>query len=160
MKSFLIGLGIILLYIIFLPYEQDNNTYIRQLENLKYVADECSASASLYLDNSIKNGDIIYNKTQGKMAIENTLKNNLKLDDNLYPMKGSYWNDTIKYDVYYIDDTYTFPYEFKDKRTSYIKLITEPTVIVTIDAGRPTFRLKFLKPQNAIRSSGYEYVGR
>lgn len=161
MKPLLIGLSVIILYITFTPYQQDNNEYMRQLENLKYVADECAASSSLYLDESISDSNIVFNRTEGKKAIEKILQDSLKLDNGLNPLDGSYWQEKIKYDVYYIDDgNTTFPYMFIDKRTGYKKLISEPTVIITIDGGKPRFRLSFLQAKNGVRSSGYEYVAR
>ena len=51
-------------------------------------------------------------------------------------------------DVYFIDDsTVTFPYLFIDNITGYSKYVFEPTVIVTIKAGRERMRLPFLNYQ-------------
>ena len=162
MKPFLFTIAMVILYSIFLIYQTDNNSYIRQLENLKYVADECAGAASLYYDEELfSKGLIVYNQEEGKKAIEYILKTSLKTESDLTPLSNSYWQEQIEYEVYFLDNSNTtFPVMFVDNRTSYNKLITEPTIIVTVDAGKPRFRLSFLKPERVIRTSAYEYYER
>lgn len=162
MKTFLFSIAMIIMYIIFITYQVDNNTYIRQLDELKVLVDECAATASLYYDEeAFSKGNIIYNQKEGIKAIEYLIKYCLKLDNNFVPNDHSYWQDTIKYDVFFMDDSNTsFPYLFQDSYRGYTKLITNPTVVVVIDAGRARFRLEFLESKNAIRVSSYEYLER
>lgn len=169
MKTLIVTIAITLLYAGFLVYQQDNNRYLRELEILKHAADEASASASLYYDAAMfAEGDKIFNQAEGRKAIEFILRSYLNLDEYLMPLDNTYWQDRVTYNVYFIDQKYldqydedaNFPYLFRDELTGYVKTITEPTVIVTVNAGRPRYRLSFLSPNDAIRSSCYEYVGR
>jgi len=162
LKVLIVAISITILFTGFLIYQQDNNRYIRELENLKHAADECSASASLlYHPTEFSQGRKIFNQTEGIEAIKYMLKSYLNLDDILMPLDNTYWQDQITYDAYFLDTSNTtFPYLFTDPLTGYVKTITEPTVIVTINAGTPHFRLSFLSPDDAIRSSSYEYDGR
>jgi len=163
MKSFIVSIALILLFNIYTVFQIDSDTYRRQLERLKFVAEECADSAALYYDlEAYSQGKIIYNQDEGIKAIEYMLKTHLKLDDSLKPVSG-YWQDQIQYDVYFIDEKnytfpYEFPYEFIDARTGYKMYIFEPTVIVTIEAGRGRMRLPFLSINSSIRSSAYEYL--
>lgn len=161
MKVFIFTIGMVILYVLFLTYQTDNNTFTRQLEHLKYVADECAASASLYYEKEQRsNGYTIYLKDEGIKAIEYILESSLLLDSSLDPLIDSYWLDRVEYDVYFYDNSNTkLPYLYIDTRTNYQKLITEPTVIVTIES-KPRFRLNFLNQQRAIRTSAYEYFER
>lgn len=159
MKTFIVALALVLMFNIFTVYQIDMDTYRRQLERLKFIAEECADSSALYYDQvAFSNGKIIYNKTEGNEAIKYLLKANLKLDDTMTPTSG-YWRDKIVYDVYYLDETtVTFPYEFVDPRTGYTRIVFEPTVVVTIEAGRGRMRLPFTSINSSIRSSAYEYV--
>jgi hypothetical protein len=49
------------------------------------------------------------------------------------------------------------PFLYIDQKTQYTKLITHPTVVVTIDSGKPRFRLSFLRLDDVIRSGSYEH---
>lgn len=177
MKPLLVGLALIILYSMFIVYQQDNNVFIRQLENLKYVADEAAASGALFFDEAeYSEGRKVYNRTEGNKAIAYMIKNLLRLDNTFTPMADSYWIDTINYDVYYFDDSkimskysngvlvqeepFEYGFMFEETKANYIKYIDSPTIIVTINAGKPKFRLSFINPTDVIRSSGYEYLGR
>lgn len=178
MKPLIVGLAVIILYSMFIVYQQDNNMYIRQLENLKYVADEAAASGALFFDEvEYSEGRKVYKKSESNKAIEFMIKDLLKLDNSFKPLSNSYWSDTIEYDVYYFDDSKTmtqyknnnlvkiepfssYGFMFEDPKAVYIKYIDEPTVIVTINAGKPNFRLSFINTTDTYRSSGYEYLGR
>lgn len=177
MKPLIVGLALTILFTSFSIYQLDNNRHIRESEILKYVADECSASGSLYFDKAeFSIGKKVFNDIESLKAIEFIIKKSLHLDDSFNPLPNTYWTETIVFDVYYFDDSLTmrkytngvlveqnsfnYPYLFVDSKTSYTKAISEPTVIVTIDAGKPRYRLLFLTPTNVIRSSAYEYQGR
>lgn len=176
MKQLIISVAIIIIYSQFIIYQHDHNRYLRELLNLKYVADECSASASLYYDDeNLRKGLKVYNIIESERSIKELLKKNLILDDSLKPINNNYWQDNIIYYSYYFDDSgmmkvyknnvlqeqkvFTYNYLFTDPLTGYTKLITEPTVIVTINAGKSRYRLAYINNnRNSIRSSGYEYL--
>lgn len=162
MKPFLFTLAMLMVFAIFLTYQTDNNTYTRQLEKLKYVADECSAAAGLlYDEEAFSRGITVYNQEEGKKIIKCLIKENLELKDEHTPSKSSYWKDDINYEIIFFDNSNTsFPYSYTDSQKRFTKLISEPTVIVEINAGKPSFRLEFLESKDAIRSSAYEYLER
>lgn len=162
MKPLIVGMAIVLLFTAFILFQQDHNKYIRELERLKFIADECSASASLFFDTvEFSEGRKVFNRTESIKALEYILKANLKLDDELKPLPNNYWRDTVKYDVYFFDEgNTTFPFLFTDPKTNYVKTLVEPTVIVTINTGKPRYRLSFVTLTDTIRSSAYEYETR
>ncbi|MGD9679239.1 MAG: hypothetical protein AB7V16_12935 [Vulcanibacillus sp.] len=162
MKSLIVGVALILLYTIFIIYQDDSNTYQRELERLKQVADECASSGALYFyENQYSEGYKVINQTETINAIEYILKYNLKLDDNFNPLSISYWKEHITYNAYFFDDSNTsFPFLYTDPYTGGQKLITEPSVVVIINAGYGDFRLSFLDLNDSIRSSSYEYYTR
>lgn len=159
MKPFLFTLGMLLLFVVFLTYQSDHNRYVRQLEQLKQVADECSSSAGMYYDEALfSEGKTIYNQIECEKVIDYIIKANLCLDNNFVPISDSYWTDKVTYRVTYLDHSNTsFPYNYIDPNGRFTKTIAEPTIIVIIDAGKPPYRLTFLKPKHAIRTSAYEY---
>ncbi|GMQ57115.1 hypothetical protein AN1V17_15100 [Vallitalea sediminicola] len=162
MKPFIFTLAMLILFSIFLTYQTDNNTYNRQLEKLKQVADECSATAGLFYDEeAYSTGITVYNQEEGIKAIKHIIKKNLGLLDDHTPSSTSYWKDTINYKTVFFDNSNTvFPYSYTDDQNRFTKLIAEPTIIVVINVGKPSFRLKFLRLKDAVRSSAYEYLDR
>ena len=182
MKQLLFGCAVTILWCFFAVYQLDNNQFIRMQENLKLQANECANTGSLYYDlEQFSEGKKVFDKNKANEAIEKILKLNLRLNNKLEPDKDSYWKKTIEYYVYYIDDSIdikdsfemveykngilisaatsvSYNYMFKEPLTNYEKEITEPTIIVVINAGHPRFRLSFLEPGDVVRSSGYEYV--
>lgn len=177
MKQLIFGFGILILWTAFSIFQIDNNKYIRFQEDLKYQADECSSAAALHYNlTQYGNGKKIYDTVKGNNAIENILKLNMNLDNSLMPRSNTYLTETIEYYVYYFDDSgfrkvykngvlqekalFSFNYLFVEPLTGYQKLISQPTVIVTVNAGKPKFRLTFIKPDDIIRTSAYEYLGK
>ncbi|MCT4544963.1 MAG: hypothetical protein N4A63_15635 [Vallitalea sp.] len=162
MKPFIFSLAMVILFSIFLVYQTDNNNYMRQLEELKKVADECSASAGLFYDEELySTGITVYNKEEGQKIIKYIIKESLELQDNLTPSSKSYWRQQVQYEVSFFDNSNTeFPFIYEDNNNNFTKIINEPTIIVKINAGKPYFRLKFLKLKSTIRTSAYEYVSR
>lgn len=179
MKPLLVGLAAMILYTLFLVFQADNNLYLLKVNEVKATADDCSAAASLYYDiNEFNKGKKIYNQSEGNKVIKYLIKNNLCVNDELKPIENTYWQDTLDYYVAYIDDSeYITRYHnqkmirkspfkygdlYQDDTANYNKVITEPMIIVTIDAGQGRFRLNLLNNDHiqAIRSSGYEYVDR
>lgn len=159
MKPFLFTLAMLLLFVVFLTYQTDHNLHVRQLERLKQVADECSSSAGLFYDEGLfSEGKTIYNQVEGEKIIDYIIKANLRLDNNFVPLSDSYWKDTVTYSVTYLDNSNTtFPYNYIDPNGRFTKTIGEPAIIVIINAGKSPYRLTFLKPKDAIRTSAYEY---
>jgi len=161
MKPLIFALAITILFVGFTIYQQDHNRYIRELENLKYVADECSASGVLYfIETEYSEGRMIFNQPESKKVIEYILKHALHLDDYFYP-QDAYWTDRIEYEAYFFDESnISFPYLYTDSETAFTKAIFYPTVVVKINAGRPRYRLSFLPAQDVIRISAYEHKER
>ena len=162
MKQLILTYAFSILFIMFLIYQQDNNRLLREMENLKQVADEVAATGGLCFDaQEYSEGNLVFNRAEADDAIAYMIISLMNTDDAFLPASNSYWTSTIKYDVYYFDKTnVTFPYLFTDSKTSYTILVTQPTVIVTINAGKPRHRLSFLTLDNTIRSGSYEYKGR
>ena len=159
MKTFIVSLALVILFNIYTVFQIDMDVYKMQLERLKHVAEECADSAALFYDTEqFSYGKIIYNQYEGEKAILYMLKSLLYCDNGLKPTAG-YWQDKILHDAYFIDDsTVTFPYLFIDNITGYSKYVFEPTVIVTIEAGRGRMRLPFLSITSSVRSSAYEHI--
>ncbi len=131
-------------------------------------------------------GQVVFNEVEGIKAIETVLKHWLKLEGNgkLTAMADSYFKDEINYTVYFFNEvsdeklseifscsvykngkkieeecfkTKDRSYMYRDTELNYEKLITSANVIITINAGRASFRLSFIKKPIMIRSSGYDY---
>ena len=179
MKVLIVGLAITVLYAGFLVFQADHNRFIIKQEELKALANECSGAAALYYEKTAyKDGYKVFDISEGNKAIGFLIRENLKLDEEFNPLEGAYWVDTIDYYVHYYDDsglmsayhrdslteTGSFSYGdlYVDPVEDYMKVISEPTVIVTIIAGRPRYRVTFFEAFEitAARSSAYEYVSR
>ena len=174
MKTILITAATIIVLLTFTVFQIDNDSFMREQENLKRAADDCSAAASLYYDQeAYAIGTKIFNKAVGNEAILYLLKENLDLNSDL-ASNSSYFGQPFKYHVYYFDGDETmtkyidgqliiekqgakFPYLFREDLTGYSQEIREATVIVTIDAGPFNYRLSFIHDPECIRTSGYEY---
>lgn len=147
------------------------------MEALKYHADECSNTGSLfYVKSDFSNGLKVFDTTAGNNAITEILKLNLKIDTNFMPQPNSYWTQKLEVTTYYIDDSglmktfknnvlqsqvpFAYNTMFTEPLTGYTKLISEQTVIVTLSVGKPKFRLSFLALSDCIRTSAYEYFDR
>lgn len=175
MKQLIFGLAIIILWTGFSIFQIDNNRFLRYQEDLKYQANECSNTAALYYDtDQFGEGKKVFDRTRANNAIEEIIKLNMKLDNNLEPNTNSYWTEAIEYYVYYFDDSgitrtyknkvlekqaaFSYGSLFTEPLTGYKKLITEPTAIVTINAGKAYYRLSFIDTGDVIRTSAYEYL--
>ncbi len=179
MKPLLVGLAIIVLYTMFLVFQADNNLYLLKVNEVKATADDCSEAASLYYDTDVyQSGKKIFNQSKGNAVIKYLIEKNLKVDGNLDPLENTYWQNTLDYYVAYIDDSgyitryhksnltqkepFAYGTLYVDSIADYNKVVAEPMVIVTIDAGQGRFRLELPGNQHiqAIRSSAYEYLDR
>ena len=159
MKPFIVGLASILLSVFILVFNQDYRTNSHYFKELKYVAEEASVSASLFIDtNEYSAGRIVFNQAEGNKVIKAQIIEFLRLDDGMNPKSNSYWTDTVTYKAYYFDDSNTlYPYLFKDDNTLFTQVITEPTIVVTINAGKGRYRIPLFKNTgDFIRSSAHE----
>ncbi|QSX04913.1 hypothetical protein JYG23_09435 [Sedimentibacter sp. zth1] len=180
MKPFIVGLALCILLLFLIVFQTDNYNCRLESQNLKYCADEASASASLFFDNiSVENandftsGYKIFDEKEGIIAIERVIQVYLKTDSSLLPTLKSYWEDKINYTVYFFDDDlicnvytngiktdsfmFNYPFLYTDELLYYNKTIAKPIVIVTINAGKSRYRLNFISQITIVRSSGYEY---
>ncbi len=175
MKPFIVGIAIFLIYLMLIMFQTDSNMFLRAQEDLKFQADELANTGLLFYDPiQFSEGKKVFDIAASNNAISNLIKLNLGLDNGYVPI-NSYWTDPINYYTYFFDHSgrmrmyhnnvlvsdvpFTFSYLFTEPITGYKKLVTEPTVIVTIDAGSPRFRLTFLNGiGNVVRTSAYEYI--
>ena len=164
MKIVLYMFAMVIVLTPFSIYDMDHDIYLLKQEQLKHVADDCSAAALLYYDEDFFSGGYkVFNKTAGNDAVEYLIGNNLS-------------NVPEEYYTYYFDGDGTmttyrgrqllgsqkdidYPYIFTEGLTGYKSIVEEPRVIVTINNGLFDYRLTFMKDQPLIRTSGYEYVG-
>lgn len=164
MRCLLFTFAMFLLFVPFTIYDIDNDQYLLKQEQLKHVADDCSAAAMLYYsEDEFGGGYKVFNKTEGNNAVEYLVENNLSNTPEEYFTYYFDGNGTVT--VYKGRDKITenkgiiYPYLFEEKLTGYKSMVTEPRVIVTINMGMFDYRLTFMDDQRLIRTSGYEYVG-
>ena len=105
---------------------------------------------------------MIFNKTESIKAIEEVIKVHLNLDDNFMPLHNSYWTEKVTYKAYFYDDNNcTYPYLFTDDITGFSYVIRNPTVVVTINAGKARYSLSFIKSNSDnIRIAAHTWEGR
>jgi len=176
-KALLSGFAFTILLIFFNVFQIDQDTYIRSQEYIKVLADDAAAGAALFYDESaFSNGLNVYDTAKSEAVVKNLIQNNLKLADDLSPLEPSYWDSGAEYITYYFDDSKTmktyengvyisqsaFNYNtlFNEPLTDYKKLITEPTVIVTIAVTIPRNRSAWIDWPQIVRSSAYENLDR
>lgn len=166
-----------MLMILFCIYQADMNLLLQKQEFLKYHADEAANTASLHFDEEkYADGLKVFNDSEANAALRDIVKANLKLNDDLSPLDNTYWVDNLSYTAYYYDDSlikreyrdgmlisetdFSYGEMFTDPKTGHSKLISEPTVIVTLNAGQPRVRLEFLQGKVTVsQTSAYEYLG-
>lgn len=186
MKNVMLGVATILIYLIIITTTFDSKMFIMQANELGYVAQELSATGTLFLDfEDYADGNLGLHDEQAMLAIEDQIKTLMRLDDNFQPKENSYWQDQVNFRVHFYDDkglrayqrgaddlkqeyskeqllamtghtegTYYEHYkhnEYDDvlgsyerelsNNQGYRKNIEQPTVIVSINAGKPHFRL-------------------
>lgn len=161
MKSLIIGIAIFFISMTFTVFQQDYNLHQQHLYNLKFTAQEASAAAAQYIVNDYyKEGMLVFNQSEGTKAAEYIIQKQLKVDENLLPLAGSYWRNQVNYQLEFFDDSNsTFPFLYTHYTNSFTLTIREPTVIVTIDAGKPRYRI-FTDLPNSIRVAAHEWKGR
>lgn len=161
MKSYIIGVALFFVFMIFTTYQYDYNMHQEQVYSLKFVAEEVVAGAAQYfLIDQYINGYLVFNKEQGILAVEYILQKNLKLNSDLFPGTNSYWVQQIQYDIKFFDDSNTnFPYLYEDIINSFTLTITNPTVVLTINAGKPRYKL-IDNPPDVICIAAHEWKER
>jgi hypothetical protein len=177
-KIFIVTVAVVILYSFTMVFAQDYRQAQRNSYRLKYVCEELSATgASFYNLKDYSEGYTIFNTKEGINAIKDQLTSLLSIDSGMMPVENSYWSKKMQYKVYFYDDsgickvyndgnfereeTFTYGDLHKDDWTLYNIVITDPTVVVTINAGPGRFRVKFLESlPDIIRSSSHEWEGR
>jgi len=178
MKIFIITVAVVIVYSFTMVFAQDYRQAQRNSYRLKYACEELSATGASFYDlEDYSEGYTIFNTEEGMNAIKNQLTNLLSIDSSLTPVDNSYWSEQIQYMVYFYDDSeickvyyngsfereeaFTYGSSHEDDWTSYNTVISDPTVVVTINAGPPRFRVKFLDAiPDIIRSSSHEWKER
>jgi len=177
-KIFIITVAVVILYSFTVVFTQDYRQAQRNSYRLKYVCEELSAAGASFFDREeYSEGYTIFDTEEGIRAIGDQLTNLLSVDSSMTPVANSYWSKNVEYKVYFYDDSgicrvytngspdreeaFTYGDSHKDDWTSYNIVISDPTVVVTINAGPGRFRLKFLDPlPDIIRSSSHEWEER
>ena len=175
MKIFIITIAVVIVYSFTMVFTQDYRQAQRNSYRLKYVCEELSATGASFYDlEYYSEGYTIFNTEEGVKAIGDQLTNLLSVESSMTPVNNSYWSKNMQYKVYFYDDSgickvytngipereeaFTYGDLHKDDWTPYNTVISEPTVVVTINAGPGRFRLKFLNPLlDIIRSASHEW---
>lgn len=167
--------SVIVLYSFTITFTQDYRQAQRNSYRLKYACGELSATAATFYDREqYSKGYTIFDTEESIKAIKNQISNLISIDENSNPILGSYWIDTLHYIVYFYDDLQTmkiyidgeftyskfflFPHFHEDQWTNYNTVITNPAVVVAINAGIPRFRFNlFHKLPDVIRSDSHTW---
>jgi len=177
-KIFIITVAVIILYSFTVVFTQDYRQAQRNSYRLKYVCEELSCTGASFFDREeYSEGYTIFDTEEGINTIGDQLTSLLSVESSMTPAANSYWSKNMQYKVYFYDDSgicrvytngspereeaFTYGDLHKDDWTSYNTVISDPTVVVTINAGPGRFRLKFLDPlPDIIRSSSHEWEGK
>lgn len=142
MKEFMLAWAIAIVCVIAMIGQEDTNMHQRQMQKLKFVAEEAAAAgAQYYVKEEYAKGNYVFNKAEGTKAAEYYIKKNLKLDDNFNPTGNNYWTDKVTYTIEFYDDSNTkFPYLYNHSSGMLTKVLTSPSVVVCINTGKPRYR--------------------
>lgn len=178
MKVFLTILAVIVLYSFTITFSQDYRQAQRNSYRLKYACEELSATAATFYDREkYSEGYTVFDTEQGINAIKNQITSLLSVDRDGNPNDNSYWIDILHYMVYFYDDSlimkvyadgefissesFSYPHFHEDFWIEYNTVINSPTVVVTINAGNPGFRLNlFNNLPNIVRSASHVWEDR
>ena len=177
MKSILTGFAFIILFTGFHLFQVDQDCFIRAQEEVKVLCDDISAAGVLFFEeDAFSNGKKIYNQTQAENVISTLIQKNMKLEPNLHPSPGTYWEEPVEYWTYYIDESgfittrkngllvsrvaFVMGSVFTEPQTQYMKLISEPTLIATIKTKYPSGIGRGSTWPEIVRSSAYENLDR
>jgi len=174
-KIFIITVAVVILYSFTVVFTQDYRQAQRNSYRLKYVCEELSATGASFFDREeYSEGYTTFDTEEGIRAIREQITSLLSVDSNMAPVDNSYWSENIEYKVYFYDDSgickvyangslereeaFVYGDLHKDDWTPYNTVISDPAVVVTINAGPGRFRLKFLDPlPDIIRSASHEW---
>lgn len=176
MKTFIIGVALTILLSTVMIFKIDNDEYQLTQDRYKTIANNAADAASLYYNKGqFSNGMKVFDKNSGNQATKDIIFKGLNLDSERKGGITQYALGRHDYYIYFFDETgvlskyknesflssedIVFPYTFEEALTGYKTQVTEPTVLITIDAGKFDFRESFIHDQELIRTSGYEYVG-
>ncbi len=161
MKSYIIGIALFILFMFFTIFQSDYNRHQEQLQLLKYVAEEAAAAAAQYIiPNYYKEGYLVFNQTAGNLSANSVVRENMRLDSNLQPTLYSHWKEQISYMIDYYDDLNTeYPYELSRPEFNLVLMITAPTVIVTLNAGKADYRF-YKEPPDILTLAAHEWQDR
>lgn len=157
MKIFIITLAVIVLYSFTITFTQDYRQAQRNSYRVKYACEELSATAATFYDREkYSEGYTVFDTDQGIKAIKDQITSLLSVDGSGNPISDSYWTGILHYMVYFFDDSllmkiytdgeftisksFSYPHFHEDYWIEYNTIITNPTVVVTVNAGNPRFR--------------------
>lgn len=163
MKWFLIGGAMFILCLSFTIFQNEYDRHHLEAEHVKFTAQEAAAAAAQYfVDTEYAEGRYVFNQAQGILAAEHIIKNDLELNDKFEPLPGSYWTEKVTYTIEFFDDkTITnmgtctgYPCLYTHPTTDFVLTITQPTVIVTIYAGKARYTTLGLFEQPQVYRTG------
>jgi len=145
-KVFIITVAVIILYSFTICFTQDYRQAQRNSYRLKYVCEELSATGASFYDlEEYSDGFTMFNTGEGIVYF---------YDDS--GICKIYANGSLER-----EEAFTYGDMHKDDWTSYNAVISDPTVVVTINAGPGRFRFKFLNPlPDIVRSASHEWEDR
>lgn len=184
MKAFIVLTAAFFLNLLFLIDTQDYNMHERYMLRLKFVSRETAAAAAqLYDAEAYSEGRKVFNRSEGLKAAQYIVENNLKVSNTSWgsqittefghkyegvatPLEGEYAKEPILITIEFFDDV-SADNKFSEDDDFYIEydhdqyyqIITEPSVAVTINAGKPRYRL-FPGYNDCVRSAIYEWKER
>ncbi len=128
---------------------------------LKFHIQEAAAAAAQYIElEDYGQGRMVFNQVEAVRAAEYVLQRNLHLNDDFSPDKHSYWQETVRYEIEFYDESNTsFPYLYEHDSNYFTLLLTDPTVIVTVDAGPSRLRL-WNDSQGIVRTGAHTWQER
>jgi len=167
MSTALRGFFFILLFalITVLQWNLDSDkTATRQLKNALELAVH---DASLALDETqLSQGYIVFDQAQAELNFRQSLSYNLKLNNDLTPVSGSFYKQPFKIDLLqYFDDktpdpnnpskTISFPYVYSNAKYDVLEVLNGPCVVAVVETKSPRY---FKGTPTLIRQAAvYEY---
>lgn len=161
MKVFIVSAAVIVLYTTFIVFVHDYNMHQRYTYRLKFVAEEAAAGAAQYIQmNPYGNGQVLFNRSESRKAADYLIRTNMELNDNRFPYAESYWTERVSYELEFFDDANTtFPYTYESDDGSLTVTLIDPSVVVTINAGKPRYTILSDLP-NMVRTAAHTWKER
>lgn len=162
MKTFLMGAAMVLLFTLFLYFQEDHDRFQRYDFRAKYAAEEAAAAAAQYIQNDqYGEGKLVFNQEEAIKAAEYMLKTHLSLDNQFKPIPGTYWLDQMSYKIEFFDESNTtFPKLYEHESNYFTMVITDPTVVITVNLGRPRYRVVFKNAPPVFRTAAHTWKER